>query len=394
MPRTSDPWYWEARKAWYVNIKGKRHKLHEEEKTARREFHRLMALEDELDPKQRRSMSLADACEMYMARSMGLRQNSLILMERQLSRLAASPFRSQKLTAVDPDDVVRWIRGTDFSDGGRVKTDGNGARHVLFRYAKTLFRWARNKGLIDLDPFVDLVNPWKILPRDRVMSVEEYVAVMSRNRVSDEFKEVLEFVWRTGIRPGELSILSPRHLDTHMRVVRFQPTEHKTGTKTGLQREVHMPTDLWERLQGYRKLRPAGPLLVRANGKAWTTKAISNLWNQLKHSMGLKCVLYQARHAFATDMLERGNAPEVVARMMGHIRPDVLLSNYFHPLAERMQAAVEQNLGDAGDHTALIRARVEERKQEQLRKRREKNARWERKQKQERASGGAAGAGT
>jgi hypothetical protein len=40
--RPPTPWYWKARKAWYVNLKGKRYRLHEEEAKAWETFEKIL----------------------------------------------------------------------------------------------------------------------------------------------------------------------------------------------------------------------------------------------------------------------------------------------------------------------------------------------------------------
>ena len=42
------PWYWKARKAWYVCLHGKQLKLSADKKEAHQKFHELMATEPEV----------------------------------------------------------------------------------------------------------------------------------------------------------------------------------------------------------------------------------------------------------------------------------------------------------------------------------------------------------
>lgn len=371
MPRQPKPWFWKARGAWYVQINGKQVRLHEKKKEADQEFYRLMAAEGRLDGRQKQRMTVADACEALMAQSQHLREGTLKLYERNLGFFAGSQFASYKLHEVSPDEVLRWISGMVFSNGGKGVGDGTASRHLLLRYIKTLYKWARDSGATDINQFARVPNPWKILPRTRPMTIEEYAAIMARPLISPQFKEVVEFVWRTGMRPGEIAKLAARHLDARMRIARFQPTEHKTGTKTGLQREVHFPNDLWERLKKYAELRPTGPLLRKRNGKPWSSRKICDHFNKIKKNMGLTCVLYQARHAYGTNMLESGIPAERVAKMMGQVRPDVLLSTYYHPAAEQMQADVE---GFNKGHSEIIdgaNAKIEAAREASKEKRRE-----------------------
>jgi len=43
MARSPKPWYWKARKAWFVTLAGTRHFLAEDKKQAEAKFHQLMA---------------------------------------------------------------------------------------------------------------------------------------------------------------------------------------------------------------------------------------------------------------------------------------------------------------------------------------------------------------
>jgi hypothetical protein len=45
--RTPKPWYRESKKAWYVHVRGKTHRLGTDEESALRAFHRRMAEEGE-----------------------------------------------------------------------------------------------------------------------------------------------------------------------------------------------------------------------------------------------------------------------------------------------------------------------------------------------------------
>ena len=164
---------------------------------------------------------------------------------------------------------------------------------------------------------------------------------MMAPRLSPNFKELVEFMWNTGIRPGEMAALSARHMDAKRPIARFQPAEHKTGTKTGKQREIHFPVNLWNRLQGYADVHRKGPLLRKANGNPWTSKDISCTWHRFAKANGIECVLYQARHRFLTNLGESGVPLGRVAAIAGHSSVDVLLSTYYHPESKQMSDDVD-----------------------------------------------------
>ncbi|MFN0053012.1 MAG: hypothetical protein ACKV0T_12570, partial [Planctomycetales bacterium] len=47
MARIPKPWWWEARKAYYVTIRGVKHRLSDDKKKARDKFHELMSKPDD-----------------------------------------------------------------------------------------------------------------------------------------------------------------------------------------------------------------------------------------------------------------------------------------------------------------------------------------------------------
>jgi integrase len=236
MARQPKPWYWEARDAWYVQINGKQIKLHQNQKKADREFYRIIAADGKLDRKQAERMTVADACEAYIASSQHLRVGTLRGYNEKLGALAHA-FGSRRLDSIKPTEVIQWVSNYQSTQEGR--SIGDSTRAVYFGYAKQLFSWCRDTGLIDLNPFARIKSPWRVSKRTEPMSEEDYEKVMSMPKAYDQFKEVVEFVWRTGIRPGELAILSARHMDARLPIARFQPTGHQTGSRTGLQREVY-----------------------------------------------------------------------------------------------------------------------------------------------------------
>ena len=359
MPRSPKPWYWEARGAWYVQINKKQHRLHENKKEAEREFYRMMAAEGRLEQRQSAKMTVADACEAYLANYQHNRKSTIDLATDRLADFVGH-FGGRRLDSLKPGEVIKWLAAYQGRDP-KVKAIGDSTRALHFRLIKQVFRWCRDTGVLDIDPFIRAPNPWRIPRRDSPMSDEVYERVMSLPKVSPEFKRVVELVWRTGIRPGELCILAARHMDARQPIARFQPTEYKTGSKTGLQREVFFPADLWEQLKLSTETHRQGPLIRKANGNPWTQKEISERWGKLRSRYSLGCCLYQARHRWATAMLESGIPAHRVAKMAGHVNPKVLLSTYYHPEAAKMADDADRVMGqDAGaDQVKRIADRVE-----------------------------------
>jgi integrase len=199
------------------------------------------------------------------------------------------------------------------------------------------------------------------------MTEEEYRTLMADRNLNDRFKEVLEFLWRTGARPGEIAAIQARHLYGCQPIVRLQPTEHKTGTKTGRQREIIMPPDLRERPRRYAQERPRGPLLRNTRGNPWTQDLISEEFGRTKRRLGLSpdLVIYMTRHALAMRLIKPGSDIALVARPLIHSNAEVL-QTYYHPDTEAMVNMVAEE--DKGEAEKLVGIR--EKVREDRRKRR------------------------
>ncbi len=66
MARTPKPWFNAERKAWYVTVNGKRHRLAEDKKEADKAFYALMVAEGEIVQEKGRIL-VADAAEAMIA---------------------------------------------------------------------------------------------------------------------------------------------------------------------------------------------------------------------------------------------------------------------------------------------------------------------------------------
>lgn len=325
------PWYWKSRNAWYVTLDGKQVRLHENEREANAEFYRVMAAEGKLGNRQVAKMTVADACESLIASVTHLRPSTQRNYKDLLGPFAAA-FRSKRLDAMTPEMCIRFVssyKGRNYCG----KTFGDSSRTVMFKHIKLLFRWARDTGLIQHNPLARTPIPWKVPPRERPMTNVEYQQIQADPKTDPKFKEVLEVMWQTGIRPGEVATLAARHLDARLPIARFQPTEHKTGTRTGHQREVYFPPALMERMRDHAKDRPNGPLLLNRNGEPWTQHKISGRFTRLKQRLSLpkELVIYMARHHFITSLVESGIPLARVAKIAGHTHPETVMRHYYHP---------------------------------------------------------------
>lgn len=332
-----NPWYWAVRKAWYVQVNGKQIKLHANEKEANKAYHRLMASEGRvISPRSKQSV--ADMVEAMIAvvELARYRTKTIHLYESNLGPFAAK-FRNRRLEDLSANEIVKFIseyQGKHYKN----RTFNEPGRHLMFRYIKTLFRWARDTGLIPINTLASTKNPWISSPRTRGMTEDEYQKIMQDRQFHAKAKEVIEILYYTGARPGEIAKVEARHLDAHKCIIRLLPGEHKTGGRTGLHREIFVPPDLMERLRGYAIARPRGPLLLNRSGKPWSASTIDKWFRRAKKRLGLDrgLVLYMTRHAFVTRHLTNGHSASLVAKLAGHANTDTIQAVYYHPDTDAM----------------------------------------------------------
>lgn len=354
------PWFWTARNAWYVQVNGKQIKLDENEKKAHAAYHRLMAAEGRSDPAKGGRLSVPEAVEACVRASEHLRPSTVRLYRDMLGPFAAH-YRTRRIDDLSAADAIGFVSAYA-GTGYKGRPFGDSTRALMFRFIKTLFRWARDTGLIQINPLHGTASPWRIATRNRAMTEDEYQTIMSSPLVPTGGKEVFEFLWRTGARPGEIVRIEARHLDARRPIARLQPTEHKTGTKTGLQREVVMPPDLMEKLRAYASARPRGPLLLNEKGSPWTPKSISEWFQRARKALQLDpdLVLYMARHAFVTRLVEGGNALALVAKLAGHTHADTIQRVYYHPDLDSMASIVGEGADASRAAIDAIHAEADE----------------------------------
>ncbi len=335
------PWYWADRKAWYVTLKKKQIRLADNEKDATREFYKLMAAEGKLEAVRADGITVAEACERFIDSVQHLRASTRRLYVDRLGPFAAQ-FRDARLDQLTPAIAVGFV--TNYQGTGKKHTFCDSTRSQMFKHILMLYRWAKDTGLLATNPLSRFKNPWRVAVRNRPMTEAECQAILSDPGTSEAFRELFTFIVATGARPGEIIKIEARHLDARQPIARLQPTEHKTGTKTGRQREIYFPIDLIEILRTYAHNRPKGPLLRNHYGKPWNPQVVSHVFRESRIRLGLPedCVLYMARHRFVTKLIESGAPLSRVSRLVGHTGTQITTSVYYHPETMEMLADVER----------------------------------------------------
>jgi len=186
----------------------------------------------------------------------------------------------------------------------------------------------------------DFTSPFKRIKSLKVerTSVKPFTldeVMLFINNVREDFKDYYTVRFFTGMRTGEIDGLQWKYVDFERREILIRETyvrKQLTYTKNNSsQRDIYMSQPVYDALKrqyevtGHRDLvfcNRAGGFLIHKN-------ITNRVWYPLLEHLGLeKRVPYQTRHTAATLWLAAGEAPEWIARQMGHTTTEMLFRVY------------------------------------------------------------------
>lgn len=372
MSKKPNPWWRKDRKAWFVQIKGKRHNLGSNKELAFQRYHELMA-----EPQSRllSSESVVAIFDKFLEFCRNNRAHDTYEWYRsRLQDFIQTLPKNLSIAQFRPYHVTDWInRHSDWS---------NGSKRNACRAVQRAMNWALEDELIEQNPVAYLKKP-RGGKRDTVISPEEFETILTF--VNDPgFRDLLITTWETGCRPQESLRVEARHVD--LRNCRWVFSE--TEAKTGMPRVVYLPENALKITRRMMELHSEGPLFRNSRGDPWTTESVNCAFIRLQITMGKakmkqlnqtveahdirkfakslnksktvqgeiiekteidlfrearqklmnrlatqnapKYCLYTLRHSWATHAMERGLDALTVAILMGHKDPSVLAKTYQH----------------------------------------------------------------
>ncbi|MGH6637339.1 MAG: site-specific integrase, partial [Polaromonas sp.] len=173
--------------------------------------------------------------------------------------------------------------------------------------------------------------------------------------VRADYKQYFVTRFFTGMRTGEVHGLKWKYVDFDLRVIRVRETcvlgEDEYTKTDGSQRDIQMCQPVFEALQEQLKATGKVSEYVFCNllGQPLDNKNFSDrIWYPLLRHLGLqKRRPYQMRHTAATLWLASGEAPEWIARQLGHTSTEMLFrvySRYVPNLTRQDGSAMERLL--------------------------------------------------
>jgi integrase len=153
--------------------------------------------------------------------------------------------------------------------------------------------------------------------------------------VRTDFRPYLTFRFFTGLRSGEVHGLKWKNVDFERRLIFVRQSlvlgEDDDLKTDGSQRDVYMSQMVFDALrQQYDARGDAEYVFTNTIGGPLDNKNfINRVWNPLLDRLGLERRRpYQMRHSAATFWLAAGEAPEWIARQLGHTTTEMLFRVY------------------------------------------------------------------
>jgi len=200
---------------------------------------------------------------------------------------------------------------------------------------RSLMKFSLKAGLIDKNPMNLIDNLSVSKPEIHPMSMDEVHQFL--DVVKPQYKNFFTVAFYTGMRFGEMAGLKWKNVDFRLGVIKVRETrvrgeEGRPKTKGSI-RDIKMLPPVVEALRDQRKatMGKSNYVFLNFDGRPLLPNSVSyRIWKPALKKAGLKPrSLYQTRHTFATLMLDGGELPGWVQKMMGHESLKMILERYY-----------------------------------------------------------------
>ena len=261
-------------------------------------------------------------------------------------------FGERVVGSITKSDVLEF-RATLAKVKGRGTQEGISNKRI--NEIMGLLRQILNEAADRFEFTSPMVNIKKL--RQRKTDVDPFNLTDVQNIISTvraDFKNYFVTRFLTGMRTGEVHGLKWKYVDFDLRIIRVRETfvlgEDEYTKTDGSQRDIQMSQPVFDALKT--QFEATGQLseyvFCNQAGQPLDNKNFSDrVWYPLLRNLGLaKRRPYQMRHTAATLWLASGEAPEWIARQLGHTSTEMLFRVYsrFVPNLTRQDGSAMERL--------------------------------------------------
>lgn len=295
-----------------------------------------------------------DFIEEWIAENqIGWRRSHITNIQGMVKKHYLPAFGSIRVGYITRADILKF-RSSLAKVSGRNGNEGLSANRInkIMDPLRRVFEEAADRYEFNT-PFVR-IKPLKIKKSDvHPFSLAEVRKIL--DQVRPDFRNYYLVRFFTGMRTGEVDGLKWKYVDFERRIIKIRETivageEDYTKTDSS-QRDIAMSQPVFEAMQNQHKATARLSEFVFCNLQGQPldhNNVTKRVWYPLLSHLGLeKRRPYQTRHTAATLWLAAGEAPEWIARQMGHATTEMLFkvySRYVPNLTRRDGSAFERLL--------------------------------------------------
>jgi integrase len=343
MARIAKPWFYRQTGWWMVWLNGTKHKLAKGKANRREADKRLLELRLQLctnvdaDSPHQTVASVIDTYQGFAEKQLAVSTNAIRLSYLQSF---AELHGWRQIPDCKPHHIQGWL-------DSHPEWKSDWTKNSALRNVQVAFNWAWKTRLIDENPFRGVTHragsPRRNITRDEFQAILRAVYGKGRRRKptpAARFRQILVFLWFTGCRPKEASILKWTDVDFQNKLIVL--TEHKTiRTQTKPRPRIIPLHPVAERLLLSIKARDEGDLVFLTHRRTpWNRHNLGHRIRRARAKAGIpdEVKLYGVRHAFGTRAILNGVDLKTLSTLMGHTTTR-MSEHYVHLAGEREHLA-------------------------------------------------------
>jgi integrase len=316
MSRDPSLWFRKFNKCWYSTIHGKQTNLGEDKKAAKEKLRQLLSDYSSKRPVKVFKGNVWELLDSFLDDAKQNTADATYNWYRMRLQYFKDGVEDMPVKKLKRYHVTEWLNGKpDWSPTYKAG---------IVTAIKRAFSWAADEERIEVNPLRSLKKP-AAEHREVKLSAEDFAKVLAEIKYAP-FRDIICFVFLTGIRPQEARAIKNEWIRHEEKIIVF-PVLKSKGKKRA--RIIHLTDEAYVILKRWAEKYPEGPVFRNRLKQPWKANAFACRFKRLEGKIGFRVRMYDLRHAYAHDGLTKGGiSPEVMATLLGHQDTRMLMQVY------------------------------------------------------------------